>query len=303
MRNITKLTHACSVAALIVASLASSLANAAIRYQQSGDWSAFTPDNTSNGWQSTAVPTNDDTGRINWGGNTVTVTDTQTIGRLQVAVDEAGKLVIANGGNLTAVTGSVALGVDAGRITVGNNGGAVPLGTLEVQSGGVIASQDLFWIGQGTTGVTNVSGTMNVGKHLYIGWDDGITGTLNINNGGVVNVSGAFGLDNNNAGATGLVNVNDGGILNLANVTPSNINNDSLITLSGTGTIVIPGSNDTTDINTLIDNGYLVAAGGTLDVFFDGTDTYVTVIPEPSAFALIGASLALGIAVVRRRKR
>jgi hypothetical protein len=86
------------VCALLGVMVAGQAMAATIRYRQSGDWTLTAPSNNTPGWQNvSSVPTTADLGRINWGNNTVTLTTTETIGKLQVGVDEQGNLVIANG--------------------------------------------------------------------------------------------------------------------------------------------------------------------------------------------------------------
>ncbi|MEI9960482.1 MAG: hypothetical protein WDM76_04910 [Limisphaerales bacterium] len=97
-----------------------------IRYQQSGDW--FDADLTDSiGWQSAPnLPGAADTARINWGGNTVTLSGiAPNINHLQTGVDESGTLVINSGGSLTSLGWSM----------IGANGGTTT-GALTINNGG-----------------------------------------------------------------------------------------------------------------------------------------------------------------------
>ena len=66
----------------------------------------------------------DDTIRVGWGDNTVTLTNVVTVARFQIGVDESGRLVVASGGSLTTI------GTFAN--SVGNNAGAGVTGRLTV---------------------------------------------------------------------------------------------------------------------------------------------------------------------------
>ncbi|HSP41801.1 MAG TPA: PEP-CTERM sorting domain-containing protein [Luteolibacter sp.] len=274
---------------------------ATIRYRQSGDWSATAPANTGPGWQNVSeVPGINDTGRINWGGNTVTVTTAvPTIGQVQIGVDESGTLVVANGGVLTTDNA----GSENGRVVVGNNNAAAT-GTMTVAAGGTVDVGDILYTGLGTTGTTNISGTVNVGSHLWAGWNAGITGTINVHDGGMLNVAGMMGLNWNDNGAIGLLYVNDGGTVNLSQIHSSgnSIRGDSLLTIAGTGMLTKTGNFVTVIEEQYIDTGKIVGAGGaSLIVSYDAElDLTTVVIPEPGSLILLGIA---GFGVLARRGR
>lgn len=213
---------------------------ATIRYRQSGDWTQTAPLNDQPGWQNVAsVPTIADLGRINWGNNTVTLTTTETIGRLQVGVDERGNLVIANGAMLTTVAGSG----QNGDVTIGQGNNPAGTGTMTVESGGTLNVANILYHGNLANGTSDIYGTVNVGSHLWTGWTVGTVGTININSGGVLNVSGQLGLNWQNNGAVGYVNVKDGGTLNLSQIhgEGNSIRGSSVLDISGSGVVTIPG--------------------------------------------------------------
>lgn len=275
---------------------------ATIRYRQTGDWTLTAPTNTGPGWQNVSeMPGINDTGRVNWGGNTVTVTTAvPTIGQVQIGVDESGTLVVASGGVLT----TDAAGTENGRVIVGNNNAAAT-GTMTVAAGGIVNVGDILYTGLGTIGTTNISGTVNVGSHLWTGWNAGINGTINVNDGGILNVSGQLGLNWNDNGAIGLLNINSGGTVNLSQIhsTGNSIRGDSLLTIAGTGMLTKTG-NFVSVINTqYIDTGKIVGAGGAeLIVTHDAglNLTTVAIIPEPGSFILLGLA---GFALLTRRRR
>lgn len=88
-----------------------------LRYRLSGDWSKFA-DADGAGWgvnpniegaPGAGLPGSSDEARINWGGNTVTVSTTvPAVGHLQIGVDESGTVVVASGGVLEAVNACIA---------------------------------------------------------------------------------------------------------------------------------------------------------------------------------------------------
>lgn len=282
---------------------------ATLRYKGSGDWQNVNTDGNSVGWSDnnnvnlpwTSVPTTADLGRINFSDNTVTLTTTETIGRLQVGVDQKGNLVIANGGSLTTVAGSG----QNGDVTIGQGNNVAGTGTMVVQSGGTLNVGNILFHGNIANGTSDIAGTATVASHLWTGWTAGTTGTININDGGILNVSGMLGLNWQNNGAIGLLNINSGGTLNLAQIHAdgNSIRGDSLLTIAGTGMLTKTG-NFVDVINTqYIDTGKIVGAGGAeLIVSHDAglNLTTVAIIPEPGSFLLVGLA-GLGLLGCRRR--
>lgn len=272
-----------------------------IRFRQSGNWTNTAPANTGPGWQNlSAVPTTADMGIINWGGNTVTVSTTETIGKVRVGQDEAGNLVITSSGELSTVSG---FGQN-GDFTLGQGNNPLGTGSLEVQSGGILNVAGILYNANRADGTANISGTVNVGSHLWTGWNSGFTGTYNINDGGELNVSGMLGLNWQNNGGIGIINVNDGGTLNLAQLHGSgnSIQGSSLLTIAEGG-VMYKSENFVSVINQYITDGKIVGAGGaTLDVSYDSGNnrTVVSVIPEPATIGLV-ALFGGGMLFMRRR--
>jgi len=287
--------------ALVAAMMAGAVQGATIRYRQSGDWTQTAPFDTGPGWQNVAsVPTTADLGIVNWGGNTVTVTTTESIGALRVGQDEVGNLVVANGGNLTTVAG---FGQN-GRLTLGQGNNPAGTGTMTVQAGGIVNVGDILFNGNLANGTANISGTLNVGSHLWTGWNSGITGTYDIHDGGVLNVAGMLGLNWQNNGGIGLLNVHDGGTLNLQQIDAggNSIQGASLLTIAGSG-LLTKNDNFVNVIQTMyIDTGKIVGAGGAqLSVSYDEglNQTLVSVVPEPSTLALTGFAV-IGLLLQRK---
>jgi hypothetical protein len=300
MKNLNSMWCVTLGAAVIAAT--SSLAMAAtIRYRESGDWTQTAPLNTGPGWQNvSAVPTTGDIGRINWGDNTVTVTTIETIGRLQVGVDEKGNFVIANGGALTTVAGS-----QNGDVTIGQGNNPIGTGTMSVQSGGSLTVANVLYHGNLAAGTSDIAGTVNVGSHLWTGWGAGTTGTINVNNGGILNVSGMLGLNWQNNGAIGLLNINNGGTVNLSQIhaTGNSIQGSSLLTIAGTGMLIKTGNFVSVFEEQYINTGKIVGAGGaTVTALYDSDlDRTIVAIPEPGPFVLIG--MAGLVTLLGRRRR
>ena len=295
----------CALLGIMMAGLAQ---GATIRYQASGNWTDTVASTGSYGWQSGGggpggLPGTADLGRINWGNNTVTLTTTETIGRLQVGVDEKGSFVIANGGTLTTVAG---LG-QTGDVTIGQGNNPLGTGTMTVQSGGTLNVANILYHGNIANGTSDIFGTVNVGSHLWTGWTAGAIGTININNGGVLNVSGMLGLDWQNNGAVGYVNVSDGGVMNLSNIhaAGNSIQGSSLLDISGSGLVTLPG-NFVGVVDGYISAGKITGNDvfGNVQAIFDGdlNKTLITVIPEPSTFALM-ALMGAGLLARRPNRR
>lgn len=282
---------------------------ATLRYRESGDWQNLNTDGSSVGWSDNAnvnlpwnsMPTTADLGRINYNDNTVTVTTTETLGRVQVGVDQKGNLVIANGGSLTTVAGNG----QNGDVTIGQGNNVAGTGTMFVQSGGTLNVGNILFHGNIANGTSDIAGTATVASHLWTGWTAGATGIINVNDGGILNVSGQLGLNWNDNGAIGLLNINNGGTVNLSQIhsTGNSIRGDSLLTIAGTGMLTKTG-NFVSVINTqYIDTGKIVGAGGVeLIVTHDAglNLTTVAIIPEPGSLMLLALA---GLGLLARRRR
>jgi hypothetical protein len=298
---------ACSVLGVMVAGQAQ---GATIRYQGSGDYFATTAIYTTYGWQGSAVPGALDTIRFNWGNNTVTLAGAApTVTAFQMGVDESGKLVVNSGGSLSS-SGTSTIGNNAG------NGGANPTtGSLIINAGGVVNNNGGYMrlaAGPSTVlgnlqGVLTLNGgTLNDAGHLWVGSGNLSIGTIDINNGGILNVGGMLGLgtlDSTSAsGGFGFLNVNDGGVLNLANIQATalgSIQPGSLLDIDGSGRVTIPG-NFVSVMNGYIGAGRITGNDvvGNVETVFDAGQnmTFLTAIPvpEPSALALM-TFMAVGL--------
>ena len=280
------------LAAVAVCCMVAGMAQGAdFRYRQSGDWTQTSPLNDQPGWQlQSTVPTTSDTGIINWGNNTVTVTTTETVGSVRVGQDEQGNLVIAPTGYLTTGGGL------PGDFTLGQGNGSAGTGYLTVQAGGVLDVGNILYNGLRADGTADIYGTVNVASHLWTGWSDlsgGATGTYNIYDGGVLNVSQMLGLNWQNLAANaGFININDGGTLNLNEIEAAgnSIRDNSLLTISLGGLLTKTGDFTSVIQTEYIDTGKIVGAGAApLSVTYDeGSDlTSVVAIPEPATLGLV----------------
>ncbi len=142
----------------------------------------------------------------------------------------------------------------AQMVRMGINGG--PGGTLIITNGGSLTTTaPAEWCGVGYDNTAELivesGGSASIGEHLWIGFNPTGTGTFTMN-GGTVAVTGMFGLGWNGGTGTALIN---GGTLNLNqwHATDSIKTATSLLSVSGTGKVVITGD------QTLSVSNYIVA--------------------------------------------
>ena len=237
-----------------------------------GNWEDSQWQNQTLGLNDVAPPTASDVARMNWAGRTCTLSSSTEVFQLATGVDEPGSLVVGNGGHLTTGNTWSAIGYN------------VATGKLTVQAGG----------------------TVDFGQHLWVGFNPGSAGKVDIN-GGTVSVGQMLGLGWN--GGLGFVNVNDGGVLDLAQLHGdgiSSIKNGSILEITGTGKVVLPGDY-TSVINQYVSNGTIYGNGvlGNINIDVAGGITTVTAVPEPSTLLLLGlGAMCLGaVGVVRRRRK
>ena len=263
------------IAATLIMGLSLPFANAeTFRYRLSGDWSKVAGA-TDAGWgvkpnaEGTAgakLPGTEDDARINWGGNTVTVsTAAASVKKVEIGVDENGTVVVANGGVLTA----------AADIFAGNNGSNTT-GRLIVLSGGQVNVGNILWAANdGSAGFIEVQtgGTVTVANHLWWGVSGKATITIS---GEVKQTDGILGLGTNNAtnasGGNATVTITSGGKLNLNNIsgeaeTPS-IQPGSKIEINSGGLLTVKGD-QVGSINKYIAANEIVGIGVSLQVSFD----------------------------------
>lgn len=305
-RNILVWTVAAAVA--LLATTVDQAAAATFRYRLSGDWTAVT-DGTTAGWglnpnndgtPGAGLPGAGDDARINWGGNTVTVTSAvPAVNRVQIGVDESGIVQVDNGGTLTANQ----------DVLAGNNNPNAT-GTLNVNNGGVVNVGRILWAANNDSdGVINIAsgGQVNVASHLW--W--GVTGTATVNISGTLQQTGGIlGLGTLNAstpsGGTAQVNILDGGLLALNNIDGSgnSIFAGSLIDISGSGELTLPGDfvgvlNDYANANKIGANGVPGPSNLVIDLTRNPGFTTAYAIPEPTSILLL--SLCLGGLMATRR--
>ncbi len=152
---------------------------------------------------------------------------------------------------------------------------------------------------------------MNVSGHLWVATGAGSRGVIDIF-GGTLSVGGMLGLgtmDSISPGGTGLLSVHDGGILSLSNIQADgrlgSIQPGSLLDITGTGLVTLPGD-FTAVVDTYIAAGRIAGNGvpGLAQAVYDSdlNKTLITVVPEPSTFALM-ALMGAGFLVRRRSRR
>jgi len=135
--------------------------------------------------------------------------------------------------------------------------------TLIIANGGTLTSSvhwnGIGWASNGTM-IVESGGTVNFSEHMWVGWNNGVKGTV-ILNGGTINVAGMYGTAFEGTGGKGFVYVNSGE-LNLSQFHDTkSIPDGSLLDISG-GKVTIPG-NFTNIFNNHITAGKITANGGT----------------------------------------
>ena len=298
---------------LVCGMLAGITQAATLRYRLSGAWNAVNTDGSSAGWSDnanvnlpwTSIPGTGDEARVNYAGNTVTVSyAAPSFATLRVGVDQSGTVVVQDNGVLTTT----------GDMHIGNNGASVT-GTMVVNDGGTVACGNILWVGRstGTSGVLtlDLGGMVTCANHLWWGYQG--SATINIS-GTLTQTSGIIGLGTNNAlntgsgGGTATVNILSGGVLDLWNIQTSSpgqsIQPGSLIDISGTGQLRVRGNLASAIQSQYVDTGKIVGYGGSgsVVVTYDSglNRTILTAIPEPGALGLLGLT---GLGFLMRRRR
>ena len=208
-------------------------------------------------------------------GGVVNVLDRMDLG----TVDGQGTLNISSGGvvdarffrndgTIVVEDGGLLKTSDTSWSSVGQRDTSPAGGVLTVETGGEVQFGQHLWVGfenPNATGTININGgTVSVGAMLGIGWDGANPST--------------------DGTGTGTINVNDGGILDLFQMHgdgESSIELGSSLNINGTGEVHLPG-NYTAVLNSYISNGRIfgngvvgnvlitVGPGGTLDGDFNG---------------------------------
>jgi hypothetical protein len=163
---------------------------------------------------------------------------------------------------------------------------------------------DILQVGVSANGILNVDGAVvTSGGNATFG-NTATTGVMNITSGGIFDTAGTFVM-----AANSTVTVDDG-ILKMLAGSGSRITmvSSALLNLNG-GSQLWLGGNQTGASSVF--NGYiasgLIKANGNVGAenfsqVFDGTNTIVTVIPEPATYAIFGGLLVLGCAAARRSR-
>jgi len=274
------------------------VASADIRYHGSGPWEWLEGVGQDNGWQSAVAPGTLDTIQVNWGGNTVTLDYATSVKMAKIGTNEAGTVHVLDGGSLTLTSGSL----------VGTVGGTEDTGTLTIDDGGTVQVNSWLKVGDKATGVVNVAGTLGMTGHLWMGCSttDAMVGTLNVLDGGEVNIGGNSGLGTVNAvdpaAGSATMTINAGGQVNMHHWNDTGtIQAGSLIDIIGSGVLTV-GGNRVDAAYAYEALGKLVCDGGAgsiIATYDGGADlTTITNIPEPATMILLG----LGGLLIRRKK-
>jgi hypothetical protein len=207
---------------------------------------------------------------------------------------------IGTGGTGTASTLTINSGgyYMGGNLNVGNDAGG-ELGTITVGANGTFDAGNLTWVQMHPTGTITSSGTV-----VDIGDLDLLGGTVNIA-GGTFSVNRAKYESNATKGKK--VNIS-GGALTVGTVSTTELGYGDRyfnFTPGSTGSLILPNVSTTTMSATFLDHGY-VRLDGVEDASafmvspFGATGSQVSLVPEPSAAAVLG--LGIGLLAVRRRR-
>jgi hypothetical protein len=225
---------------------------------------------TAANWTTGTVPGAGDNVRFNYGGAAGTLdSDGGTINSLQIGAGEPGGLTVTNGNLVT--DGPSGLGFAAGNTSF-----------LTMNSGS-LTFNSFFSVGENTA--------------------NPMTATLTVND-GTFRVQNTFYHDLNydqiNSVLSDLNTVLNGGLMDVN----AFILNSGVYTIAVGAELVIRSGDVTSTIATYVEDGLMVASGGTITSVYDDVAgfTYVSVVPEPSTYALLIGLLAMNFVMVRRRK-
>ncbi len=278
--NRTTTENAILIVTLLGVMVAGLAQGAILRFRGCGDYTNVFALTGTIGWYdpsvpgATSLPGPADLIRVN-NGCTVTVTTVEIVGGFQVGVDESGHLVVASGGELSAV-GSLAN-------AVGYNGYAQNVyGRMTVNTNGEVNCSYYLHVGYTGFGVVTIDGgTLNLSHHLWVGGGANGNGTIILTNGGTLNMTGAnnnngmIGLGTINAvspsGGIGTIKVSDGSVLNLFTIDGQgrSIQPGSVLDISGSGVVTVPGDKTSVLTDYYTSTGKITAYGGTGTVAVD----------------------------------
>lgn len=196
-----------------------------------------------------------------------------------------------------AIPCTVTNAAGARYVAMGINGG--PGGKLIIANGGSLQTGTDNWSAVGYNSnalmVVENGASVSFGYHLWVGLDPGSDGTL-VMNGGTVSVSGMFGLGWQGGKGTASIN---GGTLNLRQLhATDSIKGESLMTISGTGTVVITGD-QVNALRNYISSGKIRAAdGATLVYSYDSGSNTTTLQIAPPQQGVTGVTVSGGNASI-----
>ena len=185
--------------------------------------------------------------------------------------------------------------------------------TLTVTDGGVLDVGEYFMVGIDSTvnrsgQLDMTGGTINLGTktsasgHLYLGFAiAGTTGWLNMS-GGTINGSADFDIAHS-AGTAGYANLSGNSTI-YANQLRMNLSGTgtAVLDIKGNAKVILTGDRRTA-VEGYIDSGWIKTDGVAWDdyshVYYDGSKTTLTLIPEPATICLLGIG---ALSLIRRKK-
>jgi hypothetical protein len=171
----------------------------------------------------------------------------------------------------------------AGSNKVGNNNNCT--GTLIIDAGGIV-NADSGWMmiagNSNVTGIAEVSGTLNINGHLWMATGAGSSATLDIYDGGVVNVGQNIGLGtiapaNAETGGPATITVHEGGFLNLHHWDNTGSIRDGSVLNVNSGGVVVVGGNRVNAVNDYIAAGKIATNAAELLVSFSAEFNETTI--------------------------
>ncbi|WP_269538674.1 PEP-CTERM sorting domain-containing protein [Cerasicoccus fimbriatus] len=282
-------------------------------FSTAGNWDNGLPDNATNpGIITSGTPTYDaitngnlsSTNIIQSGGTASFFTDNQVTFQNDSVWDLNGGTIDISGTGRLSLGGTATLNVNGGNLT--SSGG----GIFWVNSSNANLSilQDLntsVILSQRTGNVLIDNSTLTIGTYNFS--NNTSLAALTLQNGGTLNATTIFDYAGGNNTNQGQITFTNGAnsLQAAAWDRPAEMQFDFTSTAVGSTITITTGFYNQTEWETKWTDGELTVDGANLGSFSDyftvSGDT-LTMVPEPSTYALLGGLMAIGLALLRRRK-